>query len=54
MDEKIKVLQEQIHFLVELLTNKQLEEFVSFCINQNYVENKEDDPQILGKSQRGQ
>jgi hypothetical protein len=48
MENQVKKLQEQVHFLVELLTEHQLEKFMLFCNNQDYVEDKENDPQILG------
>ena len=34
MENQVKKLQEQVHFLVELLTERQLSEFMQFCNNQ--------------------
>ena len=48
MEARIIQLEAQIHFLVELLTEHQLEKIMLFCNNQDYVEDEENDPQILG------
>ena len=35
MESLLKKLEDQIHFLVEFLTERQLDEFIKYCENQN-------------------